>query len=403
MLKEFFRLKYFVVTFMVFYAFFGLVSYNLIDRPPLILGLLIVPFHFAIKLGYIKNFPVYLRWYGLFVLFELVNKYLFHDNDLLVGASHVFRSAMYLLSFFILLIVENTRFSRKFILSINGVLIPFLFFAMLISMVQFFDPEFFVNPRFKVDVLEGNHRVSSIFTWEGDEKGALFTVPILLAILITFKNRKLNWKDFFLLVFPVFIIVFLTGSRAAILNFSIVLFWYFRRNFSFTLIANIILSVILLFIALLALNFDFEFFINNRLQADTDSRLVIFEYVGIKIAESPLIGDGLGGVKGIDNSLGLTFGNRVHNGFLAVLLNYGFIGLFLFTGFIISWFFEMRRSARQTGFYGGLLTFYIFFVTNISVDITHFLWPGLTLAIVYKKYQDDHKKSFYENTIHLNR
>jgi O-antigen ligase len=274
---------------------------------------------------------------------------------------------------------------------------------MLISMVQFFDPEFFVNPRFKVDVLEGNHRVSSIFTWEGDEKGALFTVPILLAILITFKNRKLNWKDFFLLVFPVFIIVFLTGSRAAILNFSIVLFWYFRRNFSFTLIANIILSVILLFIALLALNFDFEFFINNRLQADTDSRLVIFEYVGIKIAESPLIGDGLGGVKGIDNSLGLTFGNRVHNGFLAVLLNYGFIGLFLFTGFIISWFFEMRRSARQTGFYGGLLTFYIFFVTNISVDITHFLWPGLTLAIVYKKYQDDHKKSFYENTIHLNR
>ena len=340
-------------------------------------------FPFLLKKGLVVS--RFNRIFLLYILIEFISKYVFNGYDISKGENYVFYSAQLILVFLTAILIDNTTFSDKSQERIYRFMGYFIWAAAIVSALQFvIDPTFLTKNAGEEVISRGedNLRVYSFFGWEGDYKGAMVSIPLMGIILLN-RRSKFYFKELVLIVLPVLIVTFLSGSRAAILV-AILMVYFNAIRFGIARFIGITISLILVgSLGLSLLNFNFDSFISNRLQSDTDSRVVIFDYAFGKISDSPLLGDGRTGIKGFEENdyraKKLTFGNKVHNGFLKIMLNYGIIGLSIFILLFIEMFREAKKYYRITGD-----TSYRYFVLmllflNFTVDIVNFFYSGIIL------------------------
>jgi len=365
---------------------FGFFSFEILGVPPayplvFIMSLLFLPYLFKQNL----IFSRFSKFFLIYIAIEFTSKYVLNGYSLLKGENYLFYSAQLIIVFLIILIIDNTRFTHKAQKGIYRFMGYFLWAAAIVSILQFvIDPNFLTRKAGEevLNNLGGNRRVLSFFGWEGEAKGAMVSIPLIGIILLN-RQAKFAIRQIVLIVLPVFFVTFLTGSRAAIIATLLMIFF---NSIRFGVSRFIGVSIFLLAVVsfgLSIINFNFDSFVEGRLQEDTDSRTVIFSYAFAKINDSPLLGDGRTGVKGFEDddllSSNYNFGNRVHNGFLKIMLNYGIIGLIVF----ILLFIEMQREGRRVYRLTGDTSYRYFVIMllflNFTVDIVNFFYPGIFL------------------------
>lgn len=386
--------NYAIFSIIIFEALLGLITYTIFGRQPFFfIALLSLPY-FLLKLNRSQIYlPSYLVAFLLFVLFEIFSKYFYFGMTPFVGEPYFIRTLQYAISFILIFLIINSTFHFNYILTLRRVYTIFLIFAAFISLMELVSPNLVPHPS-DVELFysyERLLRVYGIFNWSSDKKELLLSIPIILLLLTAKKER--NKKDLFQLILPSFILILLSGSRAALLNFIIVLLINYRKNISLSLSFAIILSIGLGFLILSYVNYDFNYFVNERLQADTESRTLIYNYAISKLSGSWLMGNGLGGVKGVDQLLIEGIGNRVHNGFLALLINHGLIGLFLYVRFLYLLLKHLYKFGRINNDYAPLFAILIFCLTNLTTDMTHLVYSGLVFCFIY----DQSNKNRFKN------
>jgi hypothetical protein len=321
----------------------------------------------------------------IYIAIEFASKYVFNGYSILKGENYVFYSAQLIIVFLVILIIDNTRFTHKVQKGIYRFMGYFLWAAAIVSILQFVTDPNFLTRKAGEEVfnnLGGNKRVLSFFSWEGDSKGGMVSIPLIGIILLN-RQAKFAIKEIVLIVLPVFLVTFLTGSRAAIIAAILMIFFNSIRFGVFRFIKVLIVLLAVVSLGLSTVNFNLNLFFEDRLQQDTDSRTVIFSYAFTKFNDYPLLGDGRTGIGGFEDDDSLSsdynFGNKVHNGFLKILLNYGIIGLIVF----ILLFIEMQREGRRVYRLTGDTSYRYFVIMllflNFTVDIVNFFYPGIFL------------------------
>ena len=325
------------------------------------------------------------RIFLFYIVIEFISKYIINGYNILKGEYYVFYSAQLILVFLTLVVIDNTRFNYISQERIYRFMLFFLWIAAIVSVLQFTIAPTFLTQNSGEEVItkgEENFRVYSFFGWEGDYKGAMVSIPLIGIILLN-RQSVYGLKEVLRIVFPVFLVTFLTGSRAAIVA-AILMVYYNAIRFGVSRFIGIIAAlVIVASLGLTLLNFNFDSFVSNRLQGDTTSRVLIFNYAFEKIKDAPLLGDGRTGIKGFEKKDVLAtqfqFGNKVHNGFLRIMLNYGIIGLLVFILLFIEMFRESRKQYRFTGDTSYRYFVLMLFFLNFTVDIVNFFYSGIFL------------------------
>jgi O-antigen ligase len=114
-------------------------------------------------------------------------------------------------------------------------------------------------------------------------------------------------------------------------------------------------------------------------------RTDIWDVLMKHVMQSPILGHGVGGFWTTD-AVGEVFGvNEAHNGYLDILLHYGFAGLLLFTAFLLS---ICRKAHRELAFdydWGSLWICFLLIalIHNFTESSIHLLSSHLTAVLVF--------------------
>lgn len=381
---------YLLFLIIALYPFVGYLSYTFLggSRPLWVLLFMTV---FTLLLNLKRRYKVssFVFVYFLYFLSDLLTKF-YINGKALVGEEYVFFSIYILISIILFFLIENLDLKNFPMDKIKRILRFLLIIAAIISISQFFFGDVFVHPKADIDEdKEGNLRVLSIFSWEGDTKSMMFGTQIFAAIILA-GQKEISKIDWLLVLIPVMIVTTLTGSRAAIIGFLILLFFVFK-NAGYTRLILYFPIVVGFgyFVLTTFIGFDINDFIENRVQADTTSRYVIYDYAYEMFQKNPLFGDGRSGMKGFEDEFyrNYLFGNKVHNGFLRALINNGIIGLVSFVMLCIVMYKSGKKLARLKKDYSILTMAVIFIWINLTVDINHLLWPCFLIGWLHYNYE----------------
>lgn len=367
--------------------------------PSAIVGLsIVVSFVLFYKLSF--NIPRYVAFYGFFILVELFSKFVVNDADFTRGESYIFVSWAYLVCFFLFILIENRTFSQKFIGLSEEIFKWVLMTGALVSIIQYFSPGFLsvksVDELFVDDQFLYKNRIPSIFSWTGDNKGAGFTVPIMLGLILNNSRRSLK-VNFYSYILPALIIVFLTQARFGMINLLIVLFFYARKTWSAKIALGVVFSIIVLTVLVSLLDFNIDYLVTERLQGDTSARTFIYDYFLQIFPEKPWWGTGGFVDKSFFKFEGI--GNKFHNGYIAIAYYYGIIGFTLYFLFVYSLFRKILNVSKKTQFQGAFVGMLCFFWTNFTVDLNIFLETSLVFLLVYNR----HYQNLYAQVVAANK
>lgn len=381
---------YLLFLIIALYPFVGYLSYTFLagSRPMWILAFFGV-FSFLVNLKRRYTVSYLVLVYFIYFVSDTISKY-YINGKTLVGEEYVYFSIRLLLSLILFFLIDNTKLKESHMSNIKKILRVLLLIAAIVSITQFFLGDFFVHPKADIDEeKEGNIRVLSIFSWEGDTKSMMFGTQIFAAIILA-GQKEISKIDWLLVLIPVMIVTTLTGSRAAIIGFLILLFFVFK-NAGYTRLILYFPIVVGFgyFVLTTFIGFDINDFIENRVQADTTSRYVIYDYAYDMFQKNPLFGDGRSGMKGFEDEFyrNYLFGNKVHNGFLRALINNGIIGLVSFVMLCIVMYKSGKKLARLKKDYSILTMAVIFIWINLTVDINHLLWPCFLIGWLHYNYE----------------
>lgn len=381
---------YLLFLILALYPFVGYLSYTFLAgaRPMWILLVLsIITLLFNLKRRF--TFSSFVFVYFIYFVSDIFSKF-YINGKALSGESYVFFSIYILISLILFILIENIDLKNFPMDKIKRILRFLIIIAAIISISQFFLGDVFVHPKADIDEeKEGNLRVLSIFSWEGDTKSMMFGTQIFAGIILA-GQRTISKFDWLLVLIPVMIVATLTGSRAAIISFFILLFFVFKNAGYTRLILYLPIVVGLGYFILTSLiGFDINDFIENRVQADTTSRYVIYDYAYDMFQKNPLFGDGRSGMKGFEDEFyrNYMFGNKVHNGFLRALINNGIIGLVSFVMLCVIMYKSGKKLARLKRDYSILAMAVIFIWINLTVDINHLLWPCFLIGWLHYNYE----------------
>ena len=270
-------------------------------------------------------------------------------------------------------------------------------FASLVSIIQFFYPEFLFNRTEGYQYVEAKfqNRIWSIYSW------TVFVdigFSFLSFISIIFGVGMLVSKRKYSLLFLGFLISLLNGSRWVILNSILISFQDFlgsRNRFARLLKYSIYLVGLLLLVglSLLALGVDLKVLVFERLfQNSASTRLVALEVFLDQFPKAPILGTG--GVY-TEETKRLIAGrsSQIHVGFLALFYLYGIVGGLIFLSFMYTIMRKLGSVARKTGYWGSYYSFLGLFVANITLVSFEIFYHGLFLAIIFH--------NFFERNSHL--
>lgn len=380
-----------------FYPLWGALFYFILNRNiSHYINLLLFPFFLFVLLTN-KNFkiPKYLLFILIFTLYHLCSVYIF---DTITRDSSWFiliKEDINIASCFILFIIENTKFEKRFILKMNRNILLIVILSLVVSIVQIKYPSFFVsaeimNSSDKTRDLEG--RIFSIYSWININSLGI-TFPILISILLNVYPVKR--KTSFFIFFSGIIVSFLTRARYIMLSTIIVLSQLFI-NSKITIQNKIKMILIIILGTLFTLKgaelFDYNIqqVIDERiLEKDSDLKSakarVDSYYVFLqKFPEHPWFGVG---PRTRDDVLQLLNGVEIiHVGYLSYLYFYGIFG---FTPLILSLFFLLKKAfftGQKYFFWGSFYGLVGFCVANFTFVYFNLSEMGIIIAVIYLKF-----------------
>lgn len=384
---------------LLLYPIFGYLTWTLTNSQPffLLFAFVLVSFVFTFTKTKKTYFPSYLKFFGLFVIVELMSKYLVHNTGLAINVN-LKKSSFYVLSFILLLIVENTNFSSVFIKKSINIFSWLIIIAALVSAIQYFYPNFLINnirqELSDVQTAGFQRRIGSIFTWGDHGYSIGLGVPIIFSILAAaYYNRK---RALFLLSVTTGIVILLVQSRYAMVNYLIVLIWVYRKYFTIKRIGvgiGIIVAFTLSFILFIEIiGFDLQYFYKERVQSQTyQTRIEAFYAFENQFPKNPIWGTG--GLVTTDLIKFYRRQTRIHNGYLSILYYYGIIGGIFYFSFLFLLVKKLFITARKSQYWGAFIGILCFLFTNFTLDINHFIEPGLIFMMVMNKYYRDKAKN----------
>lgn len=356
--------------------------------------------------GYLK-IPLYVKLWFLFTLFTVISDIFIAKTD--VSPLNLFFYNKFVTCFYILLIVENISIPKDFynlLSKTNLVVLYIAFFAIVIQ--QFISASFFVNPKYLALLRQefSEIRFPSIYSWLGPSSYLGLSFFPLLAIVISEKLRE-N-KDKLLLLFLLGLVVaFLNKSRFMMLNFLITLillpiYQGFQFNKVLKFVAISIAIVFSVYFGAKAVNFNVDKIISERILEEDQggmingaagTRIIAFEVFGKLFPKNPVLGRGylhsFGKEKSKDIDLVQAIHGRssqIHVGYLSLFYYYGIVGGGLYMLFLGTLFRKLYSDAKKTFFWGVLIAWIMFFLTNMTAVVLSFINMGLILSLFINKY-----------------
>jgi hypothetical protein len=380
---------------MIIYPVIGFVSIVYFEVLPYNIVFVLLVTSFVYKFGLKKSFifPKYLQYYTLYVITVFVSTYFLHDNAFQIDAQFS-KIILYLLPVFIFLIIENTTFSVHFIITSRRIITYLIFVAAFVSIIQYFNPRFLVNTAKYTLLVRDEYfagyarRIMSIFTWGelSDSRYIAIGFVSFYGILIyEYKNKKLLSS---LLPILTGIVILFYQSRIAMLTYLITTLFLVFNKMSFKLIIYIILILISFFLIAEFLDFDFTFFVENRIKSESAlTRIDAFAAFFYAFPKNPFFGTG--GVRTEALFEGYGHMARLHNAHLSIAYYYGIFAFLLHTLFLIALIRKNYITARKAQYWPPFVSILCYMTATMTMPGGEFYEPGLILMMVFNKFYFD--------------
>jgi hypothetical protein len=216
-------LKKFLLIIYPFYPLWGWMTLTFGNIPvDKVVNVILLPFALLFLFQKKSNFPMYLRFLGLFTIYHLCSTLYF---DLVPKDTTTF---LYILSdynvfaFVVLMVVENVKYDGKFIRTLSYNIYYIVIISLVVTLIQIGDSHFFLASNVKEDSLYiEQQRSFSIYSWVSLNSVGI-TFPILISILVSSFIRIR--KKLLITVICGIIVAFLTKARYIMISAIIVLF-----------------------------------------------------------------------------------------------------------------------------------------------------------------------------------
>jgi hypothetical protein len=325
----------------------------------------------------------------------------------------MFYSSSLLSSFLILLIIENSKFSSKFIRRFTRVNIFILCLAFFVIIIQqLIDNTFFINIDSQsvskyLNQSENQIRLWSIYSWIGLLESGLGFVPILGSIIcIQLRKRTENKKIIAGLFIAGFIFSFLTKSRYIMLNMLMLIFLFvvYKKIQFVRLFRYAFLLVIFSMTAFFILDFsgvEVSSITNERilnieaggvLSGSAGTRIYAFYVFNELFYNQPILGKGkLHAFDGQSKDYELVDllgkkSSQIHVGYLSLFYYYGMVGGMLFLIFLFLFLKKLFFESKLIGFWGGFFAIIIFSIDNLTLVEFSIFYSGIIISLVYHQY-----------------
>jgi len=359
------------------YTFFGL-----------IIGIIFV---LRRKKKYIPKFTWFLFFYAIYrfiwLQFADVN---YHPLTFFYYSIYNFAT------FFLIIIIYNTRFSDKFIQNSIKIIKVTVILAVIASIMQVFNNRFLNAWQFDMNENIYLFRRTSIFGYVNPNALGLSYIP-LAAVFIGYLLR-LKHKSYILFTILIGITAFLSNTRYVMIDFVILTIQYlvfykikFKSVFRYVLL--VFGAGLILYFTLAYLGYDFKEFYENRLFAEGDitetSRYKAIDNFLYFFPQKPVFGTGVHLTDEIKKASNLIGSSQIHVGYLSHLVSYGLVGSFLLFGFWFTLARYLYKNAKKTNYWGAFFAYLIFFFAQATLVYSSIFFTGLIFALIFDKYFQD--------------
>ena len=359
----------------------------------------------------IHSYTFLIFLFGLYIIYS--NAYIAQNKFIVYN--EVFKN-QYIYSFFVLNIIENTKFSKKTItiwFRVFEITIWVTFFVMM--MQQFYDRDFLQNKKGLETLFEQSYlsqaefRMLSIYSWSGLLDLMFYFVPITFFVI----NYKLNHNKVFqaLLYTAILIVVCVfSKSRSSMIAAAPVIFIlqnsYQKKNISayynrMVIITTLLFTTYIAFtnIPMLTKILDDRILETSKGELENrtmNTRLIAFEAFAKCFPDAPLLGAGntkyaSGGIGRWNFKLDTFLAGRsaqIHVGLIDLFYLYGLVGGSFFAIFSVITLRKLYRKSKIYNFravFWGLMALPI---ANFGIVSFNVMSAGLLLSFVLCKNLD---------------
>jgi hypothetical protein len=304
---------------------------------------------------------------------------------------------------FILLIINNTKFTDRFINRSILIIKITVVIATVASIIQVFDSEFLnATPIWQKNeehsiVIQGIYaeRRVSIFGYVDPAELGLSYMPILSIFI----GYLLYYKSKSYIYFLVFggITAFLSNTRFIMVSFLIITIQIFiSENTKYKGMLKYLIYATLgafLFYQLLTIfGYNLEDWYNQRLFAEGSiketTRYKAIDNFLIFFPEKTLLGYG-GPTEEMTKVSNEAGSSQIHVGYLAGLVYYGIVGCFFLFGFWFQLAKKFFKTAKLTRYWGSFFAFLTFLWANATLVSFQIFFVGLIFTLILDKYFND--------------
>lgn len=322
-------------------------------------------------------------------------------NHYQVDIDRVFLTQLYYdTQFFVLfltfIIIYNISFEKKDIRFIKKWSIFIIIIGLIVSIIQVFDYSF-LRWNIELEKLERLNmytiRRISIFGYYDVALG-MSLMPLLAAII---GMKEIKGKLKILLLLSGGLIAMLSNARWVMIGWVICLFEYYWINKkklsikkTFKIATSLLIMSIILFNILIALGYDYERWVAERLFAEEKiENTTRYKAIANFLHFFPkywLIGTGehnAADVKWASNKVG---SSQIHVGYLSHIISYGVVGSFFLYLFWLLLIKQLYKEAKRSDYWGGFFAFAIFLSANLTLVRVWSFTYGLILSLVLHRY-----------------
>lgn len=342
--------------------------------------------------------PKYLLFFIFFTIYHISSAFI--NNTIPTNTHRIYfiLSDVNVLACLVLLIVENTSFTRSFILKMNQYIFLVVLISVIFSLIQIKDPFFFFkitdNPDWGLGYIN-QERNFSIYSWINYHSLGI-SFPILISILLS--QYSIEGKNFqpFIVVLIGITVCFLSRYRFAMISSIIVSsqLVFIKSNKLYGRLLLLFLAVgtfIMLGYISKLYGFKIDEVINHRiLEKESDmmsanARVTSYEVFMLKFPEHPWFGVGPKTGEDVIDLLGGAI-SIIHIGYLSYLYYYGIFGallLFLSLFYLLKRAWIVGKTNRFWGSFYGLIAFCIANLAFVYFDLSEM---GVITGLVYLRY-----------------
>lgn len=345
--------------------------------------------------------PKELYYFLVFIIFLFIWSY-FNGSMNRRGVISVILNNPYLASFFIMLIIYNTKYNDSIIQRSIKIFKITVIIAAIVSVIQVFDSHFF-NAFFyehrDLDVYRRglyNTRRASIFGFINLNSLGLSFIPIISIV----SGYLLRYRDKKYLIFLLLggLIAFLSNTRYVMISFLIITLQIiiYRKDalvgfIKYISIAFILIITILIFFEFIG--YDLMTWYSTRLFAEgafqETSRYKAFINFLRFFPENYLFGNGNILSEDVVEASMQYGSSHIHIGYLSHLVAYGIVGCFFLFGFWYHLLMKFYKTAKRTNYWGSVFAFITFLWAFATFSNSSIFFYGIIYTFIFDKYFRD--------------